>query len=888
MRFKRLFHVLPMRMRSLFRRDRVEAELDEEMRYHVDRQIEENIAKGLTPEEARYAALRAMTGIEQRKEECRDTRRVRVIEDLIQDVGYGLRNLRKSPGFAATAVLSLALGIGANTAIFSMVNAVLIRTLPVSRPEQLVLLNAAERDGGISNFAYPDYLQLRDRASMFSGLLAASRAQPVDAGLGAETEPAHAEIVSSNYFSVLGIQAALGRTFTEGDDETPVAVVSDRFWKRSFSEDPSVLGRAITINGAPCTIIGVAPPGFFGASAGEAPDFWVPVAMLRAVRPGPFDLRTARYVDWLRVIGRLQPGVSIEQARTGLNIVVPQIQKEIGIDIERDYFHHVEIESGSRGLSFFRGRFAYPLVVLLAIVAMVLLIACLNVAGMLVARGTTRRREMATRLAIGATRFRLVRQLLTESVLLTVFGGALGLLFASWSTTVLVRMLSGLGPLAMDLAIDARVLAFTAAISIFTGILFGLAPALQAVRRDSAPSLKEAPRTMIGRRRQRMRHALLVGQIALSILLLAGAGLFIRTLRNLKTMDAGFNADGILQVALDPVRDGYAGPMLPGLATRLVERLSAIPGVVAASHAVNSTLANSGSGVTGIEVDGSDPALTKDERVSANWVGPAYFHTLGIPMVAGRDFSDTDIATSPRVAIVNQTLARQFFGEQPAVGRRVRFNGQQLEIIGVARDAKYRELRESTPAMFYFASLQNPVGFHSLEIRTADSPAAVAGAVREAIREVDPRLRILGIGTLADRIDEKLMTEHLVADISGFFSSLTLFLVAIGIYGMLAHAVAQRTNEIGIRTALGARRKGLVWLILRDAAVILAAGLCLGIPAVLAAGQLVSSMLFGLAPSDPATIAFAALVVCATGMIAAYIPARRASRIDPMVALRHE
>lgn len=874
MRLEHWFYTIPLRLRSLVRRKAIDAELDEELQFHIQSQINLQLAKGLSPEEARYAAQRATGGLTQIKEECRDMRKLNLLENLIQDVRYAGRTFAKSPVFTATAVLSLALGIGANTAIFSMIDAVLLKSLPVNRPDELLALTRVARDGYTgSDFSYPAYLDLRDSNDAFVGLLAASGTRPADLGSSAGTETAQYKIVSDNYFSVLGMRPILGRVFQAQDDAQPVAVISARFWQQSFDGSKAVLGRQLTLDGVPVTIVGVAPSEFLSESVGEIPDLWASVS-LETVR------RNSPGFTWLYLMGRLKPGIQGTQATAELNVIAARSGS--------DMVSRISVEPGGRGFSRFRDRVATPLSVLMAIVAVVLLIACANLASLLLARAATRQREIATRLAIGAGRRRVVRQLLTESLLLSVMGGVLGVLFAWWSGRVLVSLLvAGRNTIALDLRPDLRIFLFTGAISLLTGVLFGLAPALQAVRRDVGQVLKLSAHTLASReRRWHLKDALIVTQIALSLLLLVIGGLFIGTLRNLKTQDTGFRAENVLLVQLGAQR-GHQ-PEWPGLLVRLLERLRAIPGVQAASVSFNGPLSDAGSGVLGLNVEGYLPRTPEDQKARADWVGPAYFETVGNPLFEGRDFSLADDATAPRVAIVNQTMARHYFGAGPAVGRRFEWNKEAYQIVAVAKDAKYNDLRAPSPRVVYFAALQRMGGINSLEVRTASSPIAFAAVVRAAVREIDPRLRIGEVTTVAKRIDQKLSREYLVADISGFFGGLTLLLVSIGIYGTLAYGVARRTNEIGIRMALGAAPASVLRMVLRDTLLRLAAGLIVGVAAVLACRRALASLLFGLTPTDCATIALAAVVLIAMSLGASYLPARRASRIDPIAALRLE
>jgi len=874
---------------DLFRRRKLARDLDDELNAHVQFEIQRRIGEGQSPDEARRAALRDVRSLDSVKEATRDAWTWTSIERLMQDLRYAARTLLKTPVFTGIAILSLALGIGANTAIFSLVNALLLRTLPVSHPEELVLLTSYSREYRVGDFAYPDYLRLRDQTQVFSGLLGAGSGNRMEVDLGNRTDRPQIQIVTGNYFTVLGVQPLQGRLLVADDDNAPVAVISHGFWQRSFGGDPSAVGKSLMIHGSLCAIVGVAPPEFHGDSAGEATDVWMSLGMQQAVTFSRFDMRKVRYVTWANMIGRLKPGMTIEQARAEVAPLVAQIHESAGTSPDKDYLHHIVMEPGGRGFAEMRERLQAPLIILMTVVALVLLMACTNLASLLLARAASRQREIATRLAIGASRMRVIRQLLTESVLLALIGGAFGLLLAMWINRFLLNLVSqGFVTITINLSPDGRILLFTSAVSVLTGILFGLTPAIQAVRRDAGPALKTTSRTIAGRtRRGWLRNVLIFAQVALSLVLLTAGALFVRTVRNLKTVDTGFAAGNVLSVGIAPHRT--AGPAQEAdLAARLIDRLSAIPGIRSATVAVNATLGLAGSGVYGLEIEGYTPKNEDDQRARANWVGPRYFETLGMSVLQGREFSMADTLNSSGVVIVNQTMARHYFGEESAIGKRIRFNKRDHEIVGVVRDAKYRELREVSPRMVFFAFLQYPNGVRNVEVRTDDNPLAFAETVRSAIKQVDPQLDAFEVATVAQRIDRKLTPEYLVADISGFFSGLTLLLVCIGIYGTLSYSVAGRTNEIGVRMALGAKRSSVLLLILRDILWTLIAGLAVGLAGALAAGRVVESLLFGLKPNDPVTLTFVVLLVAAVALLAGYIPARRATRVDPVSALRAE
>ena len=852
-------------------RSKREDDLDRELRSHLEAEADE--------QGDFYGARRALGNMSRVKEDVRDAWGWTWLERLGQDLLYALRTMKQSPGFTATAVLSLALGIGANTAIFSLINAILLKPLPVSDPGTLVVIAPYSQDGDAGDFGYPDYLAIRDGNRAFSGVLAASSLEHVDVGLDAETEAAQRKIVSGNYFSVLGVLPALGRLFSDEDETQQVAVISDRFWKGSFGGSPSVVGKQIELDGSPFIIVGVAPPDFAGETVGEAPDLWATVSLMPAGR------RNLPGFSWLNLMGRLKRGVPPQQADADLSLLLPQLPLSVP---RGGFIQRLATEPGRLGGPGLRNSFSFPLTILMAVVTVVLLIACTNLASLLLARAATRQREIATRLALGAGRGRIVRQLMTESVLMALMGGVLGLSFAVWSQRLLLTLIAGAGrTITLNLHPDLRILLFTGAISIATGLLFGLAPALQAVRHGIGAPLKFDRRTLVsGRRRRGMKSVLVTLQVALSLLLLVVGGLFIRTLRNLRTQDVGFRADHVLSLEIGS-QGGYR-PEWGSVTARLLPRIEGIPGVRAASVSFNGTLSDSASGVAGLQVDGYVPVTKQDQRAQANWVGPRYFETSGVPLLEGREFSAADGPGARKVAIVNQTMARHFFPDKSAVGQRLEFNKETYEIIGLAKDAKYSDLRQLTPRLVYFAALQNNSDIHSLEVRTAGSPLALAGVIRDAVRETDPLLRIGGITTLEQRIDQKLSVEVLIADITGFFGGLTLLLVSIGIYGTLAYSVAQRTQEMGIRMALGAKGGHLIGTVVKGAGRLVLAGIALGLPAAWAASRLLKSMLFGLTPMDPATIASAAMILAAAALLAAYLPARRASRVDPMAALRHE
>ena len=862
----RWFYVVRAAVRSLVTRRGFDDQARADLHFHLEQATAEYGQQGLSPEEARSAALKAFGNPTLVIEEVRDVSVWTWCDRLAQDLRYGLKTFRRSPAFAITALLSLALGIGANTAVFSVVNAALLRPLPVNRPEQLVLLNPR------GDFSYPHYIGLRDGTRAFADLIAASQTRRTGIVLTTDTEQAFVKMVSGNYFSGLGVPASAGRVLTAAEEQERVAVISHGYWSRRFGESPEVIGRPITLDGLSFTIVGVAAPGFLSEAPGEAPDIWASIALQVPAR------RDERGYSWLNLIGRLKPEVTAGQAETELNALLA--------GAPTDGLRRIDVAPGSQGVAGLRNMFADPLQILMAVAGMVLLIACTNLGSLLLTRASAREAEISLKLAIGASRARIVRQLMTESLMLAFAGGALGLLFAAWASSALVQLASAVGPtLVLDLGPDLRVLVFTAAVSFAAAVLFGLAPAVRAVRNAAIISPTDpGHRVISGGGRWRTRDVFIVAQLALSLILLAVSAMFARTLSNLQNQDLGFQVDEVVMIEMAP--DRAYRPVRSSLIPRLVERAQSIPGVTAASVVFNGPL-GSGAGVYGLEIEGYTPQSPQDQRARADWVGPNYFVVTGIPLVEGRDFSLSDSNTSQRVAIINQTMAQHYFGARPALGRSFTFNKQRYEIIGIARNAKDTDLRQVTPRVVYFALLQGGGGPNVLALRVAGvAPSTLTAPVRAAIREVDPRLTAGEIVTMSARMHRTLIQEHLLADLAGLFGGLTLVLAAIGVYGTLAYSAARRSKEIGIRLALGSRRAAVVWMVLRAIVVRLAIGLLLGLAGVVAAGRLIESMLFGLGPTDPATLALASTILILVALTAGYLPAFRASRLDPIAVLR--
>ena len=836
------------------------------------------------------------------------------LDRFAQDLRYAARMLRKSPGFTAVAVLSLALGIGANTAIFSLMNAVMLRALPVEEPERLVLFGKGTW-GGITDdlpnrswqlFSYPFYRDVQHKSEIFSGVTA-MMSLPNDVRVvvsgNIEPEPVHARLVSGTYFSVLAVKPAAGRFFTDDEDGTPgghpVAVMSYSWWQRRFARDWSVVGKTLTIGSTVYKIIGVAPPEFFGTSVGESPDLWIPLAMNAQLPPGWGGEKAIRDPSFqaLYILARLKPGVSAPQASAQVNLVFNQsLHERVGPhptekDLSAIQRALIELTPGGRGLSEVRNRFSGSLRLLMAAVGLVLLIACANIANLLLARAANRQREIAVRLSIGASRLRLIRQMLTESVLLALLGGAAGVAFAGWVGGLLVWMVSsGAETLPLRVAPDARVLVFTTLLSVVTGILFGLAPALRATRVELSSSLKEGRGSISTRSRNVLAKALIVSQVALSAVLLIGASLFVRSLVNLRNVDTGFNKENVLVVGVDTPSLGYKDndARLTTLYRQVEERVGETPGVRSSSFAFLTF--QPGAWTERAFVRGRTPPANPQE-IHNNVVGPGYFATMGLPITLGRGFSFDDNATSPKVAIINETMAHAYFPGESPIGRRFGFSAEHsgdYEVVGVVKDAKYENLREKATPMAFYPYPQRAQFLGDFTVRYTGDARGIVPQIRRAFAEVNGNLPITEVKTLAEQVDNTLAGDKLIARLSSFFGLLALLLASIGIYGVLSYAVARRTNEVGLRMALGARSSNVLWLVMRDVLVLVAIGLGIGVPVALSLERLASGLFYGLSDVDPLPIAAAVGILAVVAGAAAYLPARRASLVDPSTALRCE
>ncbi len=829
------------------------------------------------------------------------------MQGIWRDIRHVSRGLRKTPGFVLVVVLTLALGIGANTAIFSLMDQVLLRSLPVRDPGSLVLLDGPGafqgRTMNAMTFSYPMYRDFRDRNEVFEGILARVPVSMTVVWRG-QSERASGELVTGNYFELLGVRPALGRVFNAADDQTPgahpVAVLTHGYWMRRFGGDPRVLNQDVTVNGHPLTIVGVSAPGFTGLQVGQAADVMVPVMMKAQMTPTWNDLDNRRS-RWLNLMARLKPGVSREQAIAAMDVVYRQINEAEIKDIPNasESFRKRFVEKrlvmlpGHRGLSDLRSQFSTPLVVLMGMVGMVLLIACANVANLLLARTTSRQREIAVRLALGAGRGRIVRQQLVESGLLALAGAAVGLVLATWTGELLLAALPG-DPATRNLSSspDVRVTAFALGLALLTAFVFGLIPALQATRATVTSSLKEEAGSVAGGGRQaQFRRLLVIGQVALSLLLLAGAGLFARSLFNLKSVDPGFRIDNLITFSIDPTLSGYDNPRMLSFYERMQQELAAIPGVSGVSMSEVGALTGNQWQMT-IRVDGYVPKEGENMNPTVDGVAPDYFKTMGIPLLAGREFTDRDTIGAPQVAIISETMARYYFGTDPAVGRRIGFGrdaGTNIEIVGVAKDVRSLQLRNEPERFVYIPYRQDDsVTSLTFYVRSSQDGPSAATAVRQTAQRLDPNLPIFDMKTMQVQVDESLFVERMVAALSVAFGVLATLLAALGLYGVMSYAVARRTREIGIRMALGAERSRVLWLVLKEVAVLAAIGIVVGFAGSIWITRQVQSQLFGIQPNDPLTLLATMVLLGTVALVAGYIPARRATTIDPMLALRTE
>jgi predicted permease len=907
---------------------RVERDVDAEMGFHLDMRTQRLVERGLDPASARAQALRQFGDYDQVRSELlaidtqqeKTAQRANYLAELRQDTLYAVRALRHNLGFALVVVLSLAIGIGANTAIFTLIDALLLRPLPVPEPDRLVVIGDPRRtssssDGSLRTdlFSYPVYVDLSRRPQLLDGLAATGRTSRLDvtidgpgaksAGSGqdaAEAEHPRGRLVSGNYFAVLGVPTLIGRPLTVDDDRSangsPVAVISYAYWQRRFQGDRGVLGRAITIDRVPFTIVGVTPPGFHGEVVGRMTDIWMPLTMQPALAKQ--DWLTRPSTCWLLLLGRRSAGVTLAQVQAAYPTIVwralaasvPSPDAMAGLKKEE-----LSVADGARGLSPIRALYAEPLTTLMAAVGLVLLVVCANVANLLLARGAARERELSVRMALGAGRVRVVRQLLTESLILGVLGGAAGLLLAIWGSQALLKLAAdGPGAIPLDVRMDWRVLGFTLLVTGVTAVLFGLAPALRATRVELATSLRSGGRgttggLLGGPGRIGAGKLLVVLQVALSLILLVGTGMLIRSTRALTSVDPGLARDRLLIVTVDAAPTGLEGERLTQLTRTLLERVRGIPGVTAATFSENGIFSGTESS-TNLQVIGFSPRAQDDTMANFDRVGPGYVTGIGARLLAGRDFTDQDDDHAPRVALVNATMAAFYFPRGEAIGHRLVVDSATYEIVGVVADTKDHELRQVPARRVYLPAYQAgpPPLELTFELRATGNPTELMTAVRRELSAVNASLLVLSNDPLTTLMRQSISQDLLVARVASFFGALALGLAALGLYGVMMYATLRRTSEFGLRMALGADNARVRGMVLGEALALVAAGAVLGVPLALAASRLLRSQLYGVEAVDLPSIAAALGVLLVSAAIAGYLPAARAARVGPLEALRVE
>lgn len=901
-----------VRLIGLFDGGRRDREIAEELAAHLEMEVEENMRRGLTPEEARRAAHLASGGVESASEACRDRRGLPALEDAVRDVRHAVRLLTRSPVFTLVAVASLSLGIGANTAVFTLLDQLVLRRLPVREPDQLQMLWTTGphlgNNQGARAVSYPMYQDFQQKAHVFSHVFCRYFA-PVSVALGSQTERVTSELVSGNYFQALGVGPAAGRVFNPQEDDRiykghPVVVLSHEYWVSRFAADPGAIGRTIHVNNYPMVIVGVSAAGFSGLDPARSPQLRIPIQMKPVLTPGSDNLGDRRR-QWVQVFVRRKPGYSIEASQTALQTVLTEtlraeaesaaLSKTPRDLLDRFLARKVVTESAATGYSDLRRSYSTGLIALMAMVVLVLLVACFNLAGLLVARASARRKEFGMRLALGATRGRLVRQMLIESAVLSAVGGAVGVLLSVVTVRALLGFMPGNGMLAtLQPVPDWRVLAFTASLAITTVVLFGLAPAIRAVDVDVAGTMKDASVAASGGRRStRLRRGLVTAQVALSLLLLVGALLFARTLGNLRGSTSGFREiDRLATFQVDPARSGYSLPRVKAYYGQLLDSLQSVPGVTSAAYAWVQVLSGREADWD-VRVEGR-PESDRDRQAFINGLSPGYWRTMGVKLLAGRDFNECDVDGRPRVAIVNRTFAASFFGETDAVGRHLSLNMDphaplDTEIVGVVEDSLYEGPRQGVRRQVFFPFPQmNQVVGVAFYVRGGRDAGSVLAALRGKAQELDATVPIYEMKTLGRQLDETLGNERLTATLSMVFGGLATVLAAIGLYGVVSLSVARRTREIGLRKALGAGQGSVLWMVMKEAIALLTIGIGVGLPAAWWLGRLLASQLFGVTPADVGIAALACGVLAAVTAAAAFVPARRATAIDPLLALRQE
>jgi predicted permease len=903
------------RLRAVFSRGSLEQELDDELRFHVEREAEKYERQGMSHEAALRRARLDFGGVEQMKEASRDMRGIDRLESIVRDLRFSVRSLKSRPAFTLTVIATLALGIGANTAIFTLVDALLLRPLPVSHPEQLVIVsNPAEVNNNNVGEPVTDYVSfllykdVRARNTAFTDMYANGLSGSLDVKIGGGTdatvEQPHARFVTGNFFAVLGVPAYAGRTFTAAEDETqgqdPVAVLTYEYWQRRFSGSFAAIGSIMRVNDVAVTIIGVTPPGFQGDIVGEPLDFWLPMMMAPVIQPG-MGVLNDRAWSWMVMMGRLKPGVTIEQARAQLpaveaNAVREHVSGRLLSEFETNLKDTpIQVVSGARGFSERRAEYGKALWVLMAAVGLVILVVCANVSSLMLARTVARGREMTVRMTLGAGRGRLIQQMLIEGTLLAIVSSVLGLLAATWGSRLLLTNVSGSNTtrsIAIDTALDARVLAFTAALTLACVLLFGLLPALRATRVDLATSLRSQGRNLMGAARVGrvpFGRALVVAQIALSMLLLIGGGLLVRSMQQLLHSDIGVDRDHVIAVRVRTARSPYVGARLAQFRRDLVDRIARLPGVDAVAFADHGLFSGGASGYH-VKVPGFVAQADSEGRVSLDRVGPNFFHAIGARLVRGRDIDRQDLETRPPATVINETMAKRYFGARDPLGVTVTVDTVPYTIVGVVRDFQSRDVRGEPRREMYLAfhdPNEGETGQAKLSVHVRGDPSRFVRPIRGAIEDVDRTLPIV-VDPVNDLVRGTVSEDVLLVQVTTFFCVVTLVLAALGLYGVTAYSTSQRTSEFGLREALGAEPGDVTRMVLGEAVRVAIVGIVIGVPAGLAATGMIRAQLFGVGTIDVPSLGIAIVVLVATAVVASYLPARRAAKVGPLEALRLE
>ena len=890
MKIQQWFYALPLRLRSLFRRQQVDQDLKDELRDHLELQIEQNLLRGMSPEDARSSAVRALGAVTQIEERCRDVRGVNSIQDFFQDLRYGLRQLRRSPGYSALAILCLTLGIGANASVFSWVEGLLFRPYPlVAHQERLVALAGNSNDEEATETSWPDLLDLQRNCTLLDSLIV-TKITGATLNIGERADVKTGSIVSTNYFDAIGVRPMMGRGFEPGEDSGrsahPVAVISYQLWKDRFNGDPQIVGKTQRFNDVVFTIVGVAPKGFYGTFVGWAMNFWVPASMEEAFEGGGYKLDD-RGARWAEAYVRLKPGVTRQQAQQEISAVASRLEAAY------------PATNRGRGLKlwplwqtpFNNARTLRPtLEIMLAVVAFVFIIACANVSNLLLVRSLARRQEMTVRLAIGAGRGRLLKQLLTEGLLLSAIGAAGGMLVAHWCRHALALLLPARSGTAMYLPgeMDSRVLALSAGVCLVATLIVGLVPAFQARNVDLASALRAGSAGVVGARGAAwLRSSLVVLQVCLSFVLLVGAGLLMQSLHKVRTTSPGFSTSRVMDTAVSLVAAGYDVPRAKVFQDQLMDRVRSLPGVESTAYATITPLGYSTYSETPIGVDGYEPQRREQPTVEYNQVSPAYFQTLGIPIISGREFTRADDENALSVAIVNKTMAARYWRGQDPVGQRLKMKDKSVLVVGVAADSKYESMGESPKPFFYVPLRQDFEREPSLYIRTVQPPQTIVAALTREVRALDANLALYETITLQEQVDRSTSPQLVAVTLVAILGGLALLLASVGLYGLMSYAVSQSRRELGLRMALGAGAFNVLRMVISRGLTLTAAGILVGVAMALAMTRMLGGYLYNVNPRDPLAFGSGFAVMTITAIAACLLPAWRATRTDPARALRN-